>query len=654
MKLKNFFTELKRRKVYRVAIAYAVMAWLLIQIATQVFPFMEIPNWAVRLVIMLLALGFPVALVLAWAFDLTPEGVKRTDDLAPADATHPSSLPSTRLGAPEKSIAVLPFENLSDDQENEYFADGIQDDVLANLAKISDLKVISRTSVRQYRTGTRNLREIGQELGVAHILEGTVRRAGNRMRVNVQLINAGTDAHVWADTFDRELNDLFALQSELAERITVALRANLSPEEKAGLKIHSTANLEAYENYLRARDLFRWSGAGDPRENGERALRYLDRSIALDPQFALAFTLASRWHAELFWFGLDRSSARLEKARTAAEAALRLRPNGGDGHLALAYYHYFGFRDYDRAREELEAARLATPNDAEIWDAFGAIDRRQGRWADCVRHLEKARELDPRNTSGIWNLAETYALLGRIPDAERAIGQGLEVNPEAHFFPLLRGTIVLRSSGDKEPLRAALKQIPREFDPGGGVTLMALRFSLMEGDHAEAARLLAAAPHERYNDPGLGGIAGTLDGYSFPHAWLEGLIARARGEEEQARRAFLATLEDVEHDLGCCPDDAKAIMVRAFVYAALGRNEEAVRFGEEAIAMLPISRDAYDGPGLATNFAALYAQVGEKEHALALLNSLRGVSMAATPATLRLEREWDPIRDDPRFAKLLL
>lgn len=654
MKRRTFFAELKRRKVYRVAIGYAVVAWLLIQIVTQVFPFLDVPNWAIRLVIILFALGFPIAIVLAWAFDITPQGVKRTEDSLAGSGRPGLTPPVTIASIPQKSIAVLPFENLSDDQENAYFADGIQDDILANLSKIADLKVISRTSVRQYKTGTRNLREIGEALAVAHILEGTVRRAGNRVRVNVQLIDARTDAHIWADTFDRELTDLFALQSELAERITVALQANLSPSEKAGLRIHSTANLEAYENYLRARDLFRWSGAGDPRENGEKALRYLDRAITLDPQFALAYTLASRWHAELFWFGLDRSAERLQKAKAAAETALRLRADAGDGHLALAYYHYFGFRDYERAREKLETARRLTPNDAEIWDAFGAIDRRQGRWPDCVAHLEKARELDPRNTSGIWNLAETYALLGRLPEAERAIAQGLDVNPEAHFFSLLRGTIALRFAGETAPLHAALGQIPREFNPGGGVTLVAFRLHLMERDHAAAARVLASSPHERYNDTGLGGFAGVLDGYSFPHAWLEGNLARARGDEHSARRAFVVAREDVEHDLACCPNDAKAMLMRAFVQAALDQKEEAVRDAQQSVAILPVTLDAYDGPVLATNLAAIYAQAGEKERALETLTSLRGVPMAATPGTLRLEREWDSLRGDPRFKRLIL
>ncbi len=431
---------------------------------------------------------------------------------------------------------MLPFENLSHEQENEYFADGIQDDILARLAKIADLKVISRTSVRQYRSGTRNLREIGRELGVAHILEGTVRRAGQRVRVNVQLINAAIDAHVWADSFDRELTDLFALQSELAERITMALQANLSPRERAGLRIHSTADLEAYEDYLRARDLFRWSGAGDPRENGEKALRHLERALARDPQFALAHCLRSRWHGELYWFGLDRTTERLALAKASAERALELEPELGDAHTALAYYHYFGFRDYPKARAELEIARRAVPNDAEIWDAFGALDRRQGNWERAIGHFEKARELDPRNVSVIWNLAECYALTGRIEEAARTMAAGLEVNPQAHFFALARAALALRATGDLAPLQAALRAIPRSFDPGGGVSLVELRVRLMERDFAGAAEALRRHPQEEFNDPGVGGTAGTLDSYPFPRAWYEGLVARGLGNEAAARK----------------------------------------------------------------------------------------------------------------------
>jgi tetratricopeptide (TPR) repeat protein len=476
---------------------------------------------------------------------------------------------------------------------------------------------------------------------------------GNRLRVNAQLINAATDAHVWAETFDREVTDLFALQSELAERITLALRANLSPREKASLRIHSTSNLEAYENYLRARDLFRWSGAGDPHENGERALRCLERATELDPNFALAYTLASRWHGELFWFGFDRSEERLRKVKETAETALRLQPELGPAHLALAYYYYLGFRDYEHAREKAEQAQRYTPNDADVYNILATMSRRQGRWNESLATFDKGLELDPRNVSLMWDLAETCVAAGRYDEAERAITQALAINPEAHLFRLLRGTIALRGRGETAPLRAALAEIPREFDPGGSVTLVAVRVGLMERDPAAAQHSLGNFPHERYNDTGVGGIAGTLDGYSFPAAWLRGLIARARGDIATARREFEAALDRVEHDINCCSAEAKTRMMYAMVHAALGKREEAIRHGEAAAADLPIERDAYDGPVLATNLAAVYAQLGEKERALDLLGKIRGVPMAATPGTLRAEREWDALRDDGRFRALI-
>jgi serine/threonine-protein kinase len=654
---KKFFVELKRRKVYRVAIAYAVLSWLLIQIATQVFPFFEIPMWAVRLVILLLALGFPIALLLAWAFELTPEGIKRTDDLneAPGQKAASSSRATlaSPVGPPEKSIAVLPFENFSDDMQNVYFADGIQDDILSSLAKVADLKVISRTSVRQYRTGTRNLREIGQELGVAYILEGTVRRAGDRVRINAQLIDARTDLHIWNDTYDREITDLFAFQSELARRITFALRANLSPREKESLQLHPTADLAAYELFLRARDLFRWSGSGDPRENGECALRLLGEALERDPQFALAHCLASRLHGELYWFGYDRSRARLTQAKIAGDNALRLQPDLGDARLALAYYYYFGYRDYELARTELAIAQQATPNDAEVWDAAGAIDRRQGRWDDAVPNFEKARELDPRNSSVLWNLAETYACIGRYEDAQRTFAEGLSVNPEAHLFALAQAAIDLKTNGETAPLRTALRSIPQEFDPGGAVTTVALRVSLIDGDFAEGARLLGASRSEKYNDSGIGSSAANFDGYTLPRAWYEGLIARGRGEIDATERAFAVAQQRVEADLAQWPDDPKATALLGLVQAARGRKEEAIRAGRRAVELLPVSKDAFDGPLIMTKLAVIYAQAGEADLALELLADLMKMPNGPTASTLRVEPEWQALRGDPRFEKLL-
>jgi TolB-like protein len=649
MNARKFFTELKRRKVYRVAAGYAVLAWLLIQIATQVFPFFEIPTWAVRLIIVALVLGFPVALLLSWAFDLTPSGVVRTEDLEPAKTAPPVVRPEP----PEKSIAVLPFENFSDDQQNTYFADGIQDDILSNLAKVADLKVISRTSVRQYRTGTRNVREIGEALGVAYILEGTVRREANRVRVNAQLIDARTDLHVWNDTYDREITDLFAFQTELARRIAFALRANLSPEEKARLQSHPTSDLDAYDLFLRARDLFRWSGSGDPRENGERGLRLLEDAVGRDPHFALAHCLASRFHGELYWFGYDRSRSRLTQAKLAADTALRLHPDSSDVRLALAYYYYYGYRDYELARTELAIAQEAAPNDAEVWDAAGAIDRRQGRWEDALANFEKARELDPRNGSVLWNVAETYGCLGRDDEAARGFADGIEANPGAHLFSIAQAAIALRTSGDLTLLRSALREIPREFDPGGGVTNVAVRVCLMEGDYDEAERWLRDSRYERFHDIGVGGPAAILDGYTFPKAWYEGLIALGRENNSAAEAAFAAAQNVVEDDLTKAPDDPKLIAMLGLVHAMRGRKEEAIALETRAIGLLPIAKDAFEGPLLATKLAAVYAHFGDADHALDLLTELVAIPNGPTRGTLRVEPEWNAIRADPRFAKLL-
>jgi TolB-like protein/predicted Zn-dependent protease len=654
MDAKKFFTELKRRKVYRVAVAYAVLSWLLIQIATQVFPFFEIPTWVVRLVIVALVLGFPVALLLSWAFDLTPSGIIRTDDLEDAKAPAPVALAkSPVLPPPEKSIAVLPFENLSDDQQNAYFADGIQDDILSSLAKVADLKVISRTSVRQYRSGTRNLREIGEALGVAYVMEGTVRREANRVRINAQLIDARTDLHVWNDTYDREITDLFALQTELARRIAFALHANLSPREKASLQLHPTSDLDAYDLFLRARDLFRWSGSGDPRENGERALRLLEEAVARDPHFALAYCLIARFHGELYWFGYDRSRDRLTQAKVAADTALRLQPDSSDVRLALAYYYYYGYRNYELARTELAIAHVSSPNDAEAWDASAAIDRRQGRWEAAITNFEKAKELDPRNASVLWNLAETYACMGRNEEAARGFAEGIEVNPNAHFFSLARAAISLRTDGNLAPLNAVLRAIPGDFDPGGGVTTIAVRTSLMEGDYARAERLLKESRCERFNDIGIGGPAAILDGYPFPRAWYEGLIARGRGDNDPAERAFRSAQRTVEADLAKAPGDAKLVAMLGLVHSMKGRHEDAIAVGQRAIELLPIAKDAYDGPLIATKLAVIYSAAGQSDRAIELLQDLIAIPNGPTPGTLRAEREWDPLRSDPRFEKLI-
>jgi tetratricopeptide (TPR) repeat protein len=481
-----------------------------------------------------------------------------------------------------------------------------------------------------------------------------VRREANRVRINAQLIDARTDLHVWNDTYDREITDLFALQTELARRIAFALRANLSPREKASLQMHPTSDLDAYDLFLRARDLFRWSGSGDPRENGERALGLLEEAVARDPHFALAYCLISRFHGELYWFGYDRTRSRLTQAKLAADTALRLQPDSSDVRLALAYYYYFGYRDYELARTELAIAHAAAPNDAEAWDASAAIDRRQGHWEAALTNFEKAKELDPRNASVLWNLAETYACLGRSEEAVRGFAKGIEVNPNAHFFSLACAAIPLRTDGNFAPLNAALSAIPGDFDPGGGVTTIALRTSLMERDYTRAERLLNASRYDRYNDTGVGGPAAILDGYAFPRAWYEGLIARGRGDNDPAaERAFRSAQRTVEADLAQAPGDAKLVAMLGLVHSMKSRHEDAIAAGRRAVELLPISKDAYDGPLIATKLAVIYAAAGQGDRAIELLKDLVAIPNGPTPGTLRAEREWDPLRSDPRFEKLL-
>jgi tetratricopeptide (TPR) repeat protein len=497
------------------------------------------------------------------------------------------------------------------------------------------------------------LREIGKALGVAYVLEGTVRRAGTRVRLNAQLIDARTDAHIWAETFDRELTDLFALQSELAERIVRQLRANLSPSEMAGLQEPPTRSLAAYDLYVEARDLFHWSGIGDPQENGEHGLPLLERALALDPQFALAHYLASRIHGELFWFGYDKSPARIAKAKEAAENALRLRPDMGEGHLALAFYHYYSARDYEAAIRELRLAQRALPNESDVASALGIIERRRGRWEESILHLERARQLDPRNVSTLWNLSETLTYLRRFSEADQVLAEAITVAPEAHLFPIARAELSLRSRGETAPLREALRRAPPDFDPGGAITTISVRLALMERDYDEAARQLGTCTECKYNDVGLCGFVGALDDYTVPRDWYVGLIARGRGQEGEAMRAFTAAKEAMRAETEESPNDAKVLIMRGLIEAMLGRTDEAIALGEQAVRRLPISADALDGPLIAINLAAIYAQVDRADQALTLLEQLVRLVGGPTPGTLRVEPHWDSLRGDPRFQALL-
>jgi TolB-like protein len=675
MDSRKFFAELKRRNVYKVAIAYAVVAWLLMQVASQIFPFFEIPNWAVRLVVLLLIIGFPVAVILAWAFELTPEGIKRAEDvdLSPTltrktgrkldffiiavlllvigfllfQRLHPNVSPAVS-SALDKSIAVLPFENLSRDPDNAFFTDGVQDEILADLAKVADLKVISRTSVMQYKnTATRNLPEIAQALKVAHVLEGSVQRSGNRVRVSAQLIDARNDTHVWAEKYDRELADIFAIQSEIAQKIADQLQAKLSVKEKAAMAERPTSDLAAYDLYLRAKELIYDSvvNASRQKENYFKAVQLLDEAVARDPTFLLAHCQLAYAHDYIYFLDYDRTETRLALAETCVRAAVRLQPNSGETHLAQAIHFYYGYRNFSQAREELAKAQHALPNNAQIFQFLGLIDRRQGRWDEAIRNLERAVDLDPRNQFRLGDLQDTYLNLRRYEDAIAMANRALSLQPRSALLRAGPAWIGVEADANIAPLRATLNTIEAE-GPASAAEVADISFpsALRERDPAGAARALANIPSEGYIKEA---------DYPVPRAWFEGLLAKLRQDAPGAHAAFMAARAETEKLVRAQPGNVRPLIAVAFIDAELGDKEKAIREGRTACDMLPPARDAISGVILISDLARIYALTGEKDLALKQLDVVSKLPWGPSYGALRLDPEWDSLRGDPRFEKIV-
>src|SRR5436309_7567928 len=477
--LPGFFGEVRRRKVYRVVAAYIIAAGGIIQLASAAFPAWELPNWALRLVIVLLLVGFPIALILAWAFDVTPQGIRATPNVAvPRTNRRRNIIMLVATGVIvsaiagffllplvssarkiDKSIAVLPFENLSDDKENAYFAAGIQDDVLTNLSKNDDLKVISRASVMPYRGKASNVREIGKALGVATILEGSVRRIGNRVRINVQLINAENDEHIWAEDYDRELTDVFAIQTDLAQKIATELRAKLSPSEKALMERKPTENGEAYLAFVQAHDL---QCAVEDLGKLKQSEQLYARAIELDPKFALALARYSQLQSWLF-HSIEPTRERRQKARALAEQALQLQPDLPEAHLAMGQSYYYGDNNYDAAQKEFEIAQRGLPNESEVYLALGAIQRRQGKWAESTANFEKAASLNPKESWPLQNLALNYQMLRNFDAANKTIDRGLKVDPDGIGLWEIKSKLAIAEKGDlsvSEEAFQAAKSMP--------------------------------------------------------------------------------------------------------------------------------------------------------------------------------------------------
>jgi TolB-like protein/Flp pilus assembly protein TadD len=668
VKLSEFFAELKRRNVYKVAVAYAVVAWLLIQAASILFPTFEAPGWVMKVFVTIIAAGFPIALILAWAFELTPEGLKRTefaDELPKKSARshvwiyvvvitgaisvslfflgrYAASIGAGSRGTEsfDKSIAVLPFENLSDDNANAYFATGIQDEIMTRLAKIADLKVISRTSTQQYQSKPGSLSQIAKQLGVAHVLEGSVQKVGEQVRVNVQLIRADHDSHVWAETYDRKLTDIFGVESDVAKSIAQALQAKLSGHEEQAFGAKPTSNPEAYDAYLRG-----LAAEGESIRSVypiQKAISFYKRAVHLDPNFALAWSRLSRAHSSLYPSFGDSTEA----AKRALETAQKLQPDSPETLLALAQYQYSELHDYEAARKNFLRVTKLLPGSSEIPAALAQIARHQGNWEEAVAYYDQALVLDPRNVELLTETADNYDDLRRFDNALKLYDRALEIRPnDVDLLASKAGiyqaqgnlTQAARCLGGVDALTPSYEAVPQKVDQlifernyRGAVQLLETRFAQFQfGSELEV---------------------GAFQEFLASSLMLAGDTAGAKASAEQARNILEVLCKNQ-------PDNDFPAIHLARTYAILGDKESAYKEAERVSAL--VQNDAIRRPGAEENLALIDVSFGNNARAISIIAHLLQIpyqsSLYATPLTpalLRLDPTWDALRSDPAFQKL--
>ncbi len=665
----KFVTELKRRNVYRAAVAYAVVAWFLTQLTTQVFPFFEIPNSAVRFVVIVLAIGFPIAMLLSWVYEFTPEGIVRTEDVDPAQARSIQRATGRILdfiiigvlllviamlivgrrpfykqtgeSIPQKSIAVLPLENRSNDPDNAYFADGIQDEILTRLSKIADLKVISRTSAQYYKSAPRNLREIAEQLGVAYLLEGSVQKSGDAVRVNVQLIKAANDSHLWADTFDRKLTDVFGVESEIAKRIAESLQAKLTGREEQALAVKPTNNPEAYDAYLRGLALEARTTTSP--DGSDKAVGFYERAVQLDPAFALAWARLSRANAHVYFGGLDSTTARRDATERALNTAQKLQPNSPETLLAQAYYQYWVQRDYELAKATFGRVRELLPGSSDVPGALALIARRQGRWDESVAYWEQTLVLDPRNTEWLALAAQTYANLRQFPAALKTYDRLLDIVPNEPDTVASKAKIY-QAEGNLEQAGKLLAGVNAQT-PSFIAFLTKMNQLFLERQFDEAIRLI----HSRLTES-----RDVSDVERFLNPFFLALAQEYAGDIVGARATAQQMLRPLETLSQKDPDNPNFAQVLSLIHAVLGEKDAAIKEAERAITLLPSGKDAADGPLGEENLAFVEVLVGDKNSAIPRLQRLLQIpyNNCLTPALLRLNPQWDPLRSDPAFRKL--
>ena len=673
--MSGFFKELQRRKVYRVAAAYIIAAGFIIQIGSAVFPAWELPNWTLRLVIVLLLIGFPIALILAWAYDVTPQGIQATP-AAPGTHRRRNIIALTAIGLAisavagfflfprasgrgvDKSIAVLPFQNLSAEKENAYFAEGIQNEILTKLATVRDLKVISRTSTAKYQSKPDNLKTVAQELGVSTILEGTVQRAGDKVRVNVQLIDARADTHLWATSYDRDFKDVLAVESEVAAQIADALKANLSPSESQVMAAARTENTEAYDLFLRGQYEFHQAESSLAADAYDRADAFYRQALERDPNFAEAAAELARNRLSRHWFVSPLAPAGLEEVKSLIDRALALAPNSPEAHFALGLFFYWGHRQYENALAEFNRTLELQPNNADARAFCAWVYRRRGEWERSLADSQRAEELDPRDASIPTNIAATYNVLRLWKDAEGAELRALAIDPHNTQAAMFLVYTRLTTTGDVASARRALDDFPEAIKnvPGG-----------------------AGGPRGATGAGDIGAVIGWpvyldvierrfTDAFQVvekrvvndDRAHLQQLAGRVAirvlaGEPEAAKSMGEEALPLLEARFRERPDDTFTMTELSWVYLALARNADALRLSRQAADTISIEKDALAGANFQMGLAQIEARAGAPEEAIKRLRRLLSIPAggAASIAALKIDPVWDPIRNRPDFQQLL-
>jgi TolB-like protein len=670
---RNFFAELKRRNVYRAAVAYGVVAWFLTQLTTQVFPFFEIPNAAIRFVVIALALGFPIAMSLAWLYEFTPEGIVRSEDLDPVTARKGRRLtgrildfiiigvlllviamliyqrvPSrseTSEAIPRKSIAVLPFENLSSDKENAYFADGIQDEILTRLATLADLKVISRISTAKYKSKPEDLKTVSQQLGVATVLEGSVQRSGGKVRVNVQLIDAHTDTHLWAKSYDRDLKDVFAVESEISQEIADALQAKLSPNEANALAAVPTQDPEAYDSFLKGEYAEREAESTRRPEAYEQAADWYRKAIERDPNFALAIARLVENRIVRHW-SIDRlGEGELEKLRETAEHALAMAPNLAEAHIALGSFYYLGQLNYDEALPRFQRAQELQPNNVRALRFIASVHYRQAKWKRSLSEYEQCERLDPLDPAVPGSIGWNYCFLRMWKEASRAGSRALNLDPHsdlgmrAVLFSCLNGT------GDIEEATRIL----RRFPPGTllGTNSWDVQNIIGIGTYVYVLRRDFEAALKQWDKESSDPIANRqrLSARVAIHV-LAGDASSAREEIERARGLVEARVRERAND-------KNALIQLSWIDLALNREADALQLAQRSAELLPPEKDAVGGSIALGGLAEIQARTGHTVEAVKTLQRLLSIPSGLSIQRLKIDPVWDPIRNDPGFQQLL-